>query len=124
MFFEERDPQEIVFRRDWGADQVFPIRKLEVALDAITPSNDDCTMRIIYLEYGDYAVSIAAYSNIYFAPPIKWTQHVSLSKEVFAELLEKKFILPFSFFTAPSVDSTLWVVSDEGEAAWRAAISN
>lgn len=124
MFSNESDPQSIVFRRDWGEDQVTPIRKLEVALDAITPSNDDCTMRIIYMEYGDYAVSIAAYENIYFAGPIKWTQHVSLSKEVFAELLAKKFILPFSFFTAPSVDSTLWVVSDEGEAAWRAAIAN
>ena len=124
MFFKKDKPLSIVFRRDWGNDATGSIAKLTVALDAITPSYDDCTMRIIYLEYGQYNVSIAVYANMYFAGPILESHHVALTESVFLELRDKQYILPFSFFYAPSIDSTLWVVSDEGEAAWRNAIAN
>lgn len=118
MFFKKRSHPPIVFRRDWGADATQPIRKWEVALDVITPNNFDCTLRVIYRDAGGYSVSIAVYSSIYFAPPIKATYHISLADEAFEELRKRGYILPFSLFTAPGRESKLWVVSDDGEAEW------
>lgn len=124
MFFKKSNKLPEVFRRDWGEDQREPLIKHTVALDAITPSSNDCSMRIIYREGGAFAVSITFYSDIYFSPPIRATRSVSLSKKVIDELLEKGHILPFSFFGIPSVDTTMWTVSDEGERVWTRMIGN
>ena len=123
MFFDQVGPQKL-YRRDWGADAAEPLRKLDVALDAITPSQNDASMRIIFCENGGYTVSIAFYANIYFSGPIKKIHHVTLSNEVFDELLGKGYILPFAMFTAPNELSRLWVVSDEGEIALTALFKN
>ncbi len=124
MFFEKSNTIHQVFRRNWGESQRGTITDHGVALDAITPSIDDCSMRIIYRESGGYAVSVAFYSDICFAPPIRATRSVSLSQCVVDELVEKGHVLPFSFFGVPSVDPQMWVVSDAGERAWARMISN
>lgn len=124
MFFEKNAKIPEVFRRNWADEQSGTIVRHDVALDAITPSYDDCSMRIIYREAGGYAVSIAFYSDIYFSPPIKATRSVSLSQQVVDELRAKGNIIPFSFFGVPSVDPRMWAVSDEGERAWARMIGN
>ncbi len=124
MFFEKKDRLLVVYRRNWGGDAIEPIRKIEVALDAITPSIDDCSMRIIYREAGRYAVSITFYPDIYFAPPILAIRNVTLSQEVVDELLAKKYVIPFSLFAAPTERSTMLTVSDLGEMAWARMIGN
>ena len=113
-----------VYRRKWGADATAPIKKVEVALDAITPSNDDCSMRIIYRDQMGFSVSVAFYPDIYFSGPIREVHHVALSNEVMAELIAFAYILPFSMFTSVGTDPRLWVVSDLGEAAWTRMINS
>ncbi len=124
MFFEKNTKVPEVFRRNWGEEQRGTILRHDIALDAITPSYDDCSMRIIYREQGGYAVSIAFYSDIYFSLPIRATRSVSLSQVAMDELLAKGHIIPFSFFGIPSVDPRMWAVSDEGEQAWVRMIGN
>ena len=124
MFFEKSNKIPQVFRRDWGEAQRGTVSLHAAALDAITPSIDDCSMRIIYRESGGYAVSIAFYSDICFSAPIRATRNVLLSQSVVDELSTKGHILPFSFFGAPSVDPQMWVVSDDGERAWARMIGN
>ncbi len=124
MFFEKNTKIPEIFRRDWGAGQSGTVSRHDIALDAITPSYDDCSMRIIYREQGRYAVSIAFYSDIYFSPPILATRSVSLSQVAMDELLAKGHIIPFSFSGVPSLDPRMWTVSDLGEEAWARMIGN
>ena len=124
MLFAKTLPPTAVFRRNWGADQAEPITKIKVALDAITPSNDDCSMRIIYRDQGGYAVSVAFYSDIYFKAPIRKVCRVQLTDVVVDELKTKGYIIPFSLFVAPGKDPTMWAVSDLGESAWAQMIGH
>ena len=118
MWSDKHPLPQKVYRREWGADATAPIKKVEVALDAITPGNDDCSMRIIYRDHMGFSVSVAFYPDIYFSGPIRGVYHVALSDEVIAELIALAYILPFSMFTAVGTDARLWVVSDLGEAEW------
>ncbi len=123
-FFQRRNREQAVYRRDWGTDAKEPLAKLEVALDAITPSYDDCSMRIIYREAGRFVVSIAFYNDICFSPPIKATHHVVLEDGVVAELITKQYLIPFFFFVAPDGDPKMFAVSDLGEKVWAQMIGN
>ncbi len=124
MFFENQRKSTNIYRRDWGKDAESPITKWEVALDAITPSADDCTMRIIFQDGAGYSVSIARYANIYFAGGIVEQHHVALTKEVVEVLHQMGFLIPFSFMSAPNQLTSLMVVSDLGEERWRSLVTN
>lgn len=124
MIFENKNAPLKIFRRDWGNDRREPISKWRVALDAITPSSDDCTMRVIFQDGAGYSVSIARYSNIYFAGVIMEQHHITLTKEVVEEIHQMGFLIPFSFISAPNELTSLMVVSDLGEECWRSIVMN
>lgn len=124
MLFGGIAGKQEVFRRDWGPSSESPVRSIGPALDAITPSNDDCSMRIIVRESMGYLVSIAFYANIYFASPITKLHHVTLTDEVMRELIRTGYVIPFSLPREDGREATLWVVSDEGERAWAQMIGN
>jgi hypothetical protein len=118
MQSETRSHPPIVFRRDWGRGAEQPISNLHVALDVITPSDTDCTMRIIIASNpNDIVVSIARYKDIYFTGPPLEIHHIRITKEVLEELKNAGYILPLTLI--PDGTPTMWLVSDLGEVIWK-----
>lgn len=111
----------LIFRRDWGDAAQGTIDRLDVALDAITPLADDRTMRIL-LSRNEPVLHISIYEHPYFEGKPVATRQFPISKRVFQELKDHKYILGISL-TDPAA-ATMWMVSDEGEAAWRELIYN
>jgi hypothetical protein len=115
------------FRRDWGSATEGVIVDLAIALDALTPSVDDYTMRILRPDGEHYTLTITRYATIDFEDQIGSPLTYRISREVTSTLFARKYLLGLGIGvrTDRGIEHTeLFVVSDDGERAWRDMILN